>query len=106
MARLHSGRGDPVVVLRSNRLPAMIRMPGPSQVSRARASSVVVAVVDAVASGVSRRSLTTMTRRPSGTSIRAAPGSGSNATGSSTGRRSWGLAPTSGWVVDVTALPS
>ena len=40
----------------------MIRIPGPSQVSRARATSVVTAEVVRVASGVRRRSLTTMTR--------------------------------------------
>ena len=68
-----SGAAQPV---RSKRLPAMIRTPGPSQVSRARASSAVTARRRGVASGVSSRSLTTMTRRPRGTSTRVAPGSG------------------------------
>ncbi len=56
----------------------MIRTPGPSQVSRALASSAVVAVVEGVAVGVRSRSLTTITLRPRGTSIRVAPGSGEN----------------------------
>ena len=53
---------------RSKRLPAMTRSPGPSQASRARASSVLTVVEEAVAVPESRRSLTTMTRRPMGTS--------------------------------------
>src|SRR5664280_1938782 len=61
--------------VRSKRLPAMMRMPGPSQVSSARASSPVTARDDGVALGVSSRSLTTMTRRPRGTSTRVPPGS-------------------------------
>ena len=86
MARpaVSSGSSQPV---RSNRLPAMMRMPGPSQVSRAWASSPVRATLEDVASGVSSRSLTTMMRRPRGTSTRVPPGSGAKAVRSARRRR-------------------
>ena len=53
----------------------MTSIPGPSQASSARASSVVRVLDDGVASGVNNRSLTTITRRPMGTSTTQTPGS-------------------------------
>ena len=98
-----SGSSHPV---RSNRFPAMTRMPGPSQVSRAWASSPVRASVEGVAAGVSRRSLTTMMRRPSGMSTRVPPGSGAK---SGAGAPTTGSAPVPAapWVsvVAVTGPP-
>ncbi len=84
----------------------MTSTPGPSQVSRARASSAVVAVVEGVASGVRSRSLTTITRRPRGTSTRVAPGSGENGAASAGMATTFGLVPSGGGLVVVTAPPS
>ena len=63
----------------------MMRMPGPSQVSRARASSALTKEEDVVAVGVNKRSETTITRRPRGTSMEVAPGSGVNDSGATPG---------------------
>ena len=98
-----SGDADPD---RSKRLPAMIRIPGPSQVSRARATSVVTAEVVGVASGVRSRSLTTMTLRPRGTSTRVTPGSGEKVPASAPGSRPSGPTSSNGCAFAVTALPS
>ena len=84
----------------------MTSTPGPSHVSRARASSAVAAVVDGVASGVRSRSLTTITRRPSGTSTRVAPGSGENGSRFCRVATTFGLVPSGGGLVAVTAPPS
>ena len=84
----------------------MIRIPGPSQVSRARATSVVTAEDVAVASGVRSRSLTTMTRRPRGTSMRLTPGSGEKVPAPVPGSPPLGPASSNGCAFAVTALPS
>ena len=85
----------------------MIRIPGPSQVSRARASSVGDRrTLSGVASGVRSRSLTTMTRRPRGTSMRVAPGSGEKVVGPVRRVPCVEAVPASGCVFAVTALPS
>ena len=84
----------------------MMRIPGPSQVSRARASWAVTARLDGLASGVRRRSLTTMTRRPRGTSTRVAPGSAENRGATALFLMPSRSARLDGWVVALTAPPS